>query len=845
MHRLFKYLRPIIHLAVHRAGLVLLAALLLSALAFYHALSLDIETDFSELVPEDYPSVQALQKMRTTVGGEGSDVAVAILSPSFEANKAFAEDLIPKALEMEGEGQNEPYLESVEYKRDTEFLENNAAYFATDEELERLKHLLEDEIERARLEANPFYVDFEEDFEDEELEDDDFDEFEEMYEWLVGNEYPVHPDETSMTLRFFPGGSQTNPDYIDQLYEDLEGLINSMNKEEYHEEMETVLAGRMMHRSLQIQSIREDVTKTFGIGAGAVMLLVIVYFFYKTIYARSAGRLSSKFIIIETLRLPVLALMIAIPLLMSLTWTFGTAAYFIGNLNMMTSTLALLLFGLGVDFGIHFYGRYSEERASGKNVPDSAEITFLSTGQAITVGALTTSVALLVLNLADFRGFSEFGFIAGIGILFAVVAMIIIFPAVISLVEKLKLLNLETDNSDPKHILKHDESANKKSNRSRFYTPRTILVFTFVSLVIAAVTIPNSSFEYDFDKLEPSYPEFEAKKEIVDGYASGRRGSNPAYIVAENQEEAVKIAGAVREMKRQDTTITSIENVKTLQDRFPLQDEKIYERLEKIEVIRELTESQYLQDVESVNFERLKKGAQTTSPVSVDQIPGYLKDMFTTQDGEVGTFVMIFPSVELSDGRQSIQFANDVGKIELDDGTTHYAGSTSIIAAEMLMLVQEESPLMIALVLIMIVIILGFSFQAVKWTVLALIPLLLGFLWMLSTTVFLDLNLNFFNLVVLPAMLGIGVDDGVHIVHRYRESGKGSIMKVLRSTGEHCTIGTMTTMIGFLGLLFSYHPGLRSIGQIALIGLVTILIAMLVVLPAIIQFLEDRELIKH
>jgi predicted RND superfamily exporter protein len=215
--------------------------------------------------------------------------------------------------------------------------------------------------------------------------------------------------------------------------------------------------------------------------------------------------------------------------------------------------------------------------------------------------------------------------------------------------------------------------------------------------------------------------------------------------------------------------------------------------------------------------------------------------MFETQSGELGTFVMIYPGVELSDGRQSIAFANEVGEIELSDGEIYHASSTSIIAAEMLMLMQREAPWMVGLVFIIIIAIMIGYFRSFKWAMMALLPLTFGLLWMLLTMELMALKLNFFNLVVLPAIIGIANDDGIHIASRYREKGRGSIVNVLRSTGEHCVIGTLTTMVGFIGLLFSFHPGLRSIGELALIGVITTLLAAMFFLPALAQWLEDKS----
>jgi uncharacterized protein len=269
-------------------------------------------------------------------------VAVGIISPSFEATKAFADALIPRAMQMTRQNETTPYLGSVEYERETEFLRNNALFFATNDELEKLTRYLEDEIENQSLEANPFYFDLglDEEEEADSLHEADIDEFTDLYDWLIGKEYPVHDDGTSMTLRFFPSGSQTNIRYINDLYRDMEALVAELDPKSYHPDMEIVLAGRLLHRVVQVEAIRNDVAKTFGLGAGAVLTLVLLYFMYKSYTAQVGRHFNARQLLIEIARLPVLAIIIGLPLVMFLGWTFGTAYLWVGNLNLMTSTLA-------------------------------------------------------------------------------------------------------------------------------------------------------------------------------------------------------------------------------------------------------------------------------------------------------------------------------------------------------------------------------------------------------------------------------------------------------------------------------------------------------------------------
>jgi len=314
--------------------------------------------------------------------------------------------------------------------------------------------------------------------------------------------------------------------------------------------------------------------------------------------------------------------------------------------------------------------------------------------------------------------------------------------------------------------------------------------------------------------------------------------------VAETNEQVEEIASILKERAEADTVSPTIQSVETLQERYPSTEAEEQEKLEKIAKVRELLLDPFLVDREDEDLDRLRQAAQTTEPVTIDQIPDYLKSRFVTKDGEIGRFVIIYPSVGLSDGRQSIAFKNDVGVVSLDDGSEFYASSTSIVAASMLDLMRTESPYMVAATFIFIYFFMLFSFRSFRWSLIAMLPLLVGLLWLFGIMMIFGLQFNFYNLVVLPAILGIGEDSGVHLAHRYREEGKNSMWQVLSSTGQHITMGSVTTMLGFAGLLFTNHPGLQSIGIMAVIGIGMTLLTSITFMPALIQWLEDRDLIR-
>jgi hypothetical protein len=432
--------------------------------------------------------------------------------------------------------------------------------------------------------------------------------------------------------------------------------------------------------------------------------------------------------------------------------------------------------------------------------------------------------------VADFKGFSEFGFIAGTGIIFALLAMTVVLPALLVVLERFHLLNLESV---------HLGEVTANGHRRRVPGVRGVALASLAAIVAALVFLPRLGFEYDFGSLDPEYAQYEANRNLArEVYPKG--GTNPAYVIVDDPREVDAVVEAVERYATSDTLTPTIDRVESLQDRFPLTGQGKQQKLQRIAEIRELLNDPFVQQESGEEIERLRRAAQTTEALSVEDVPESIRNQFTSKSGEIGGFVMIYPSVGLSDGRQSMEFANDIGTIVTADGTVYHAGSTSLVAADMLRLMLDEAPYMVAITFLVVMLLMWANFGSIRWAALATLPLVVGILWMILLMEIAGLKLNFYNLVVLPAVLGIGNDAGVHLVHRYREEGPGSIMQVIRYTGEHVTMGSLTTMIGFGGLLLSFHPGLRSIGELAVVGIGMTLLAAVVFLPALLQWVEDR-----
>jgi hypothetical protein len=119
------------------------------------------------------------------------------------------------------------------------------------------------------------------------------------------------------------------------------------------------------------------------------------------------------------------------------------------------------------------------------------------------------------------------------------------------------------------------------------------------------------------------------------------------------------------------------------------------------------------------------------------------------------------------------------------------------------------------------------------------IPLTVGLAMMLGFMAISDLRLNFMNIIIMPILLGFGVSHGLYLLHRFLEGT--SPLVALRSVGAAVASSTLTAVAGFAALLAASHNGLRSMGLVATIGLITTLVVSFTVLAAVMQLMHDRR----
>lgn len=800
IEKLFRWLADITY---RHYKLIIVVSILLTVFCsfFVNKLVRRLETDIAALIPDQYESVQTLERIQARVGGVGS-LVVLVQSPDFEANKRFAEDL---AEELQ-KPQYKQYVNYIDYKRDVDFYKKNALLFMEADDLEDILERIEDRIAQEKLKLSPLYIHLGDDDEDDAL---DFSDIEAKYRHSDEGDdtYYTNRERTILALEAMAAGTVSNIGFAKEMHQVIRKAVEGLNPTDYHRDMLVEYGGPFKNKIDEYDTILSDIKSTLIFGIVGVVLLLTFYF-----------------------RQPFAAIFVAMPLFMGLIWAFAITYWVIGNLNTMTGFLFVILFGLGIDFGIHMFARYLEDRMGHMDVRLSIEKMLSQTGRAILTAALTTSVAFFSLTLTDFKGFSEFGFIVGTGVVMSLVAMATVLPAILVLADrKLKLIRM-------KHVWGHNWGADK----GHFKFARPVLAVALILTVYLGVHLPDIQFEYDFTNLRSNLPASVAVKQkmaTISKYNS--ESQSYAIVLADSQEELDEIVAVVEARIAADDPTPTIDKVRTLWTELRGQDEK----LEIIAEIRELADgegSKLITGPQKAKVDSLRE-LLDVKRLDVADLPENLLRRFRTIDGSHAYFAQILPSVQLRDGKNAIAFSKDAHEIQTPSGKVFYASSSEIVFADMLQLMLRDSPQAIVVTLLVVFVIVVADFRSLRSALLVMFPLACGAIWMCGTLYLQDLKLNFYNMVALPTIIGMGIDNGVHLYHRYQEEGPGSMPRVLKSTGGAMLLSMLTTMVGFFGLMTAEHPGLNSIGRLALIGLLTCFIAAVLVLPALLEMLEGHK----
>lgn len=759
-----------------------------------------ISTDPVDLLPKDYQSVQTLLEIRDKVS-QNNNFGIVLESDNPENTKAALHALKPLL-------EKSPMVgEVLLTKPGYDFLDKNKFLFMDTKDLQDIRDRIDRKIQREKLHG--FYISFEDDEEEIEFED-----LEEKYKGKYGaeasQEYYVSPNGKIFAIYAEAKTPNMNISQEKQFQDAMKQLVSGFDYRSFDPTMKIYFAGST--RVMEYRVLLQDL-KIAGIVSGIVIFLPLLIRF----------------------RRPQFVLLIFLPLLVGVPSGIALASVWIPKLNVTTSFLFAILGGLGVETGIHIFSRYYEKRSQGLNAEFCLVDMYTHLGPAVLTAVAALATTFLLMGFSDFKGFSEFGLISGIGLWVLFFLYFTFFPAVLLLAEKIRLLKFNVR-------FKAKEGALQLSP----WLVKTCLIVFSLFTVFSLMVMPRISFEYSSQKTRADDP-VERLAKNKQKLTMGERVNKPAMVLVKNEEEARLLEEAVNQ-RRDANPRTTLDYASSLYSLVPKEQENKMSILANIQEMLSDDTIRLVKEEKKKDLDQFKEEIRRPQPFALTDVPPEIKEHFLTdQGGETLFLIFPKPKMELDNGLNAMRFGKEIKDIPTAKGVYH-ASSSAIVFGDVLSAMFRDSKKILVIAILSVTFFVFLDFRSWKKTGLVMFSILAGVFWVIGVMYLLRIKFNLYNMVMIPAVMGISVDNSIHVYHRYEELGAGSLSRVLSTTGVAALLASLTNAAGFVGLTFATHGGLRSMGWVAVIGVITCLISTLVFMPMLLQFrewLRERTLGRH
>ena len=777
---------------------------------FYLKYNLKIDTDLRALFKGGNETVIELEKMENIVGSYSTVLVV--------AHSSDREKNIEALRQIKAKIEGDPLVRFIEFDRDVEYLEKNALLFATVEELQKIKDEISSQIAEAvkrelilgeNQEENTGNSD-----ENTEGSSDLTSKMDEVLKRAEDYRVKYKMDKffeaekgTFVAMKVRPAGGETNVADSKKIVDLLEKAIAEVQPEKLGVEVEA--GGLFRNKLREMEAIYNDVFSTLAICIILLSLTIIFYF-------RSVKAL---FIVFFPLSVGVLS-------------AISAMQFFVGGFNIISAFSFTILYGLGIDFSIHLLGRFSEQAAKTDSTEEALKLSLPNTMPSIFSGAITTVAAFFSLIMIDFKGFSDFGLAAALGVSTSFIAIMIFFPAVVFLFDRFGKLKIKARTTD--FLASVFIRFSKK--------PALVTAVFLVITVLAAVSVKFGSIEYNFDNL--SFPGKYAdtitnhyvsaqKKEKTDVLSTGL----PSFIVTNSAEETEDATRVLTKMKKEKSTSIEIKDLISIYTFLPEDQE---EKIRIIKSIKRMIERKINlfseAEIEKFNKE-FKPFLEVDSVMEREKLPDWITDKLSLKDGSSDRFIMVALGGNKSNVEDVIRIRNEFGTIHGNINDYKLLGSYMLLA-EIEKVIDIHVPLAIVFAFCSVFIVLLLLYRSFINAFVVFLPLAAGILWMILVAVCCGIKFNVFNMVIIPTVIGTGIDSAIHIYYRYRSSAD-SMIENLKNTGGSVFYSSLTTLVGFGSVALAKHKGLQSIGIMASIGIVMVTLVNLVFFPVIIKWIED------
>ena len=510
-------------------------------------------------------------------------------------------------------------------------------------------------------------------------------------------------------------------------------------------------------------------------------------------------------------------------------------------LNTNTAFLGSIVVGNGINSGIMLLARIQEELGLGKRVKESIVCGVSESWRATLAAALASGASYASLIFTDFRGFNQFGWIGGIGIVMCWVAMYWMMPALCLLLGE----RLRPRPAPPGQPVAGDSIAARVADftmRHRRGVLAGLAVLGLLSLAGLA-TRRDDWIEYDLSKLR-------RKDSWVNGErywgkrmdAATGRYLTPSVVMAENPEDVPKLEARLRELKEQGGAGDLIAEVRSAQQLLP---DARFASIEEAKLLDRAITPKLRGKLQEAERELLERALspQSLVPLTAADLPEAFAAGLRERDGRVGRSVLVFPKVGGGtwQAERLAAFARDVRGAAREAGAI--AAGPLLLSSDLAHAMRADGPRVTLLSFLCVLAICIGAFgvvgrQAWAFSGLSVAALLLGVTFMLGLLAWTGAKLNFSNFVALPITFGISADYSINMLRRFQSEGESIDARLSHTSGALALCSAMT-VIGWGALLLVENQALFSFGVFAISGEVASLVAAVLALPAILPWLTS------
>lgn len=580
-------------------------------------------------------------------------------------------------------------------------------------------------------------------------------------------------------------------------------------------------------------------------------------------------------IVFRGLTVPLLA---AGSLLIGLAWSFGWLIISVGHLQVLSVVFSVILLGLGIDFALHVAARLELLAKDHELLSVAIPRVYAGIGPGMLTGAITTAAAFACTALTQFTGMKEMGIIAAGGIILCMIAVLSAFPAALAITGRWDKIIRQRPGGETAHFAR---------GRLDFADARPVRTLIYTAAFAGLLLFGAMRVTYDSNVLNLHPPGIESvvwERKVVDEASQSvwaalvetDAADAPALVDRLNALDQVSDVGGmgllfprdrderaqrIAELRTQDSsTPEASTGLSDILNRLRIVEVSLRQRIShgddelKAQLLPMTTQlDQAIRHANAASAEEQQQrwdalnaaflASQTDLAKWIDEalqpgeitpndLPEVLRSQWVGKDGK--WLLKIYPTPDdrnrpILDPERLGTFVSAVRTVSPD------ALGPPVQIYESTRLIKREYVKACAYAIAAILILLLLDFRSLADALCAMLPVALGFLGVFGLMGPLGIALNFANIIVLPLIFGIGVDAGVHAVHRWRSEPYGRPAGLSGGTGRGISLTMATTMIGFGSMLFAQHRGIQSLAFVMLVGLGVTLLACYTALPAILK----------